>query len=186
MGWCDMKNKIILVISILILFNPDFVLSETTIDRLVKKIIRPSYSNDKKMYELEKWVIKNITYNSDEKQFNMTERWTLPMETLQRKSGDCEDGSILLMALAVTAGVPGERLRLYAPIKVPTGWHACVAYQRESDNEWVWMEWAFKRSSGFGPVDRRKTLEQYYAYLPLGTYLKVTSLNPFDMIFIED
>lgn len=181
-----MKKTAIIAILFGLIFWTGYAFSETTIDRLVDKIIRSSYSNDRKIYELEKWVRKNIQYSSDKKQFNVTERWTLPMETLQRKSGDCEDGSILLMALAATAGIPNERLKLYAPIRVPSGWHACVAYQRESDNKWVWMEWAFKRGSGFGPVEKRKTLEQFRAYLPVGTYFRVTSLNPFNMMLLED
>ena len=181
-----MLNKWILIsfAALIFLIPPGFSNAETTIEKLVKTIIRPS--NDLKMEKIEKWVIQNIHYKSDIKQFNMMERWTLPMETLQRRSGDCEDGSILLIALAVTAGVPSERLRLYAPIKVPKGWHACVAYQREKDGKWVWMEWAWKRSRGFAPVDRRKSMDEVPAYSPLGTYLSVTSLNPFNMVWGKD
>ena len=77
-------------------------------------------------------------------------------------------------------GVPTERLRLYAPIKIPNGWHACVAYQREFDDGWVWMEWTRKFS---GPlVEERRTIGEVPRYAPYGTYLKVTSLNPFHMV----
>ena len=173
-------------LSTILIFSASFSNAETTIERLVKTIIRPSNSNDLKMDKIEKWVIKNINYKSDIKQFNMMERWTLPTETLQRRRGDCEDGSILLIALAATAGVPSERLRLYAPIKVPSGWHACVAYRREKDDKWVWIEWAWKRNRGFAPVERRKTVDEVPVYAPAGTYLSVTSLNPFNMVWGKD
>ena len=181
-----MKKILICLISISILFGANVSLAETTIERLVKKIVRPRHSNDLKMFKLEQWVIKNIRYRSDKKQFNMTERWTLPMETLQRRKGDCEDGAILLISLAVTAGVPSDRLRMYAPIKVPGGWHACVAYLRDSDNRWVWMEWALERGRGMGPVEKRRSIEEMlHVYMPAGTYLRVTSLNPFDMEWFQ-
>ena len=169
----------IFIIPVSILFVADISSAETVIERLVKKIVRARDSNDMKMHKIERWVIKNIKYSSDKKQFNMIERWTLPYETLQRRSGDCEDGSILLMALAATAGIPKDRLRLYAPIRVSRGWHACVAYQRESDNAWLWMEWT-KKSHG-PSVDERRAMEETPGYVPYGTYLKVTSLNPFQM-----
>ncbi|MFH1122405.1 MAG: transglutaminase-like domain-containing protein, partial [Pseudomonadota bacterium] len=145
-----MKKIIMLWLSLFILLPINDLRAETTIERLVEKIVSQRDSNDNKVYKIEKWVMRNIKYRSDKKQFNMDERWTLPMETLQRKKGDCEDGSILIMSLAVTAGVPVERLRLYAPIALPNGWHASVAYQRESDDEWVWVEWTVSRAHSQG------------------------------------
>lgn len=181
-----MKKKIIRILSISIIFIANYSTAETNIDRLVKRIVRPRDSNDLKVHKIEKWVMQNIQYHSDKKQFNMNDRWTLPWETLQRKKGDCEDGAILLIALAVTAGVSEDRLRLYAPIAMSRGWHAAVAYQRESDNEWVWIEWTVKKSHNLGPIEKRPNLINSYAFLPLGNYLKVTSLNPFNMAWLID
>ncbi|MFC1534854.1 transglutaminase domain-containing protein [Thermodesulfobacteriota bacterium] len=180
------KSKIMLSVSLLILLPINDLRAETTIERLVKKIVSQRDSNDNKVYKIEKWVMRNIKYRSDKKQFNMNERWTLPMETLQRKKGDCEDGSILIMSLTVTAGVPIERLRLYAPIALPNWWHACVAYQRESDNEWVWVEWTVSRGHSQGPIDNRPTLTEVKMFLPIGYFLEVTSLNPFKMNWLKD
>ena len=181
-----MKKIIMLFLSICIILSLNDLRAETTIERLVKKIVSQSDSNDYRVYKIENWVMSNVTYHSDKKQFNMDERWTLPMETLQRKKGDCEDGAILIMSLAVTAGVPTERLRLYAPVGVPNGWHACVAYQRESDNEWVWVEWTVSRSHSQGSIDSRPTLAEVEMFLPLGYFLEVTSLNPFKMRWLRD
>jgi len=177
---------IILALSLFLLLPVNDLRAETTIERLVKKIVNQRDSNDNKVYKIEKWVMSNIKYRSDKKQFNMDERWTLPMETLQRKKGDCEDGAILIMSLAGTAGVPIERLRLYAPIALPNGWHACVAYQRESDDEWVWIEWTVPRGHTQGPIDYRPTLPEVKMFLPLGYFLEVTSLNPFNMAWLRD
>ena len=181
-----MKKTIMLSLSLFILLPINDLRAETTIERLVKKIVSQRDSNDNKVYKIEKWVMRNIKYRSDKKQFNMNDRWTLPMETLQRKKGDCEDGSILIMSLAVTAGVPVERLRLYAPIALPNGWHASVAYQRESDDKWVWVEWTVSSVHSQGPIDNRPTLAQGKNFLPIGYFLEVTSLNPFTMKWLKD
>jgi hypothetical protein len=181
-----MKKIIMLSLSLFILLPINDLRAETTIERLVKKIVSQRDSNDNKVYKIEKWVMRNIKYRSDKKQFNMNDRWTLPMETLQRKKGDCEDGSTLIMSFAVTAGVPVERLRLYAPIVLPNGYHACVAYQRESDDEWVWIEWTVSRAHSQGPIDNRFTLAEVKMFLPIGYFLEVTSLNPFNMNWLKD
>ncbi|MCJ7593464.1 MAG: transglutaminase-like domain-containing protein [Desulfobacterales bacterium] len=181
-----MKKIIMLWLSLFILLPINDLRAETTIERLVEKIVSQREANDNNVYKIEKWVMRNIKYRSDKKQFNMDERWTLPMETLQRKKGDCEDGSILIMSLAVTAGVPVERLRLYAPIALPNGWHASVAYQRESDDKWVWVEWTVSSVHSQGPIGNRPTLAQGKNFLPIGYFLEVTSLNPFTMKWLKD
>lgn len=182
-----MKIKVICIILVLVFMPVSDVTAGTAIDILVKKIVRERESNDTKVHKVETWVRKNVTYRSDRKQFNMSDRWTLPMETLQRRKGDCEDGSILIMALASTAGVPNHRLRLYAPIVVTSGGlHACVAYKRESDNKWVWVEWTTSRYRGLGPIDHRPAVENVSIFIPLGDYLEVTSLNPFNMNWLVD
>lgn len=171
---------------IIILLTVNYASAETAIDRLITKIVKPGDPNDVKVHKIEEWVMNNIHYYSDKKQFNMNDRWTLPWETLQRKKGDCEDGATLLIALAVTAGVPEDRLRLYAPIAVAGGWHAAVAYQRESNNEWVWVEWTMQKARSLGSIEKRPTMLETHGLLPLGYYLEVTSLNPFNMTWLID
>jgi hypothetical protein len=165
---------------------PCLLSAETKIDKVVQKIVSTRDSNDIKIYKIEKWVRDNVVYHSDEKQFNMNDRWTLPMETLQREKGDCEDGSTLIMSFAVTAGIPKNRIRLYAPILTPDGNHASVAYQRESDDEWVWVEWTMDRAHSMGDIEKRPVVDEIKSFLPIGYYLEVTSLNPFNMRWLED
>jgi len=181
-----MKKLLIYIIPLFIISLPNVIKAETAIEIQVKKIIGSDNSNDSKVYKIEKWVRDNVKYNSDNKQFNMNERWTLPMETLQRKKGDCEDGAILIMSFAVTAGVPSDRLRLYAPIALRGGkLHASVAYQRESDDKWVWVEWTIERAYSLGDIEKRPTMEEV-SFIPMGYYLEVTSLNPFNMRWLLD
>jgi hypothetical protein len=181
-----MKKLLIFIAPLLILLLPGFIQAETKIDRVVKTIVKNRDSNDTKVYKIEKWIRDNIDYHSDNKQFNMNERWTMPMETLQRRKGDCEDGATLIMSFAVTAGIPEDRIRLYAPIVTSKGFHASVAYKRESDNEWVWVEWTTRKAHSLGNINKRPVIEEIGSFLPLGYFLEVTSLNPFNMRWFED
>ena len=177
-----MKKILIYIIPLLILSWPNSLKAETAIERQVKKIVGADDANDSKIYKIEEWVRDNVRYRSDKEQFNMR-RWTMPMETLQRLKGDCKDGATLIMSFAVTAGVPEDRLRFYSPIVTSNGMHASVAYRRESDDQWVWVEWTVEIS--LGDIDKRPTLKEV-SFIPLGPYLEVTSLNPFHMRLLLD
>ena len=73
-GGSEMKKIIMLFLSLFILLPINDLRAETTIERLVKKILSQRDSNDNKVYKIEKWVMRNIKYRSDKKQFNMNER----------------------------------------------------------------------------------------------------------------
>ena len=119
------------------------------ISRKANTIVSRSDSNDKKMYKLEQWVVENIEYKYDIHNYGMNEYWATPSLTLLKESGDCEDGAFLLHSLALHARVPMERLRTYGGFVQNEdgvsllGGHAWVAYQRESDNEWVELDWCY-------------------------------------------
>lgn len=92
------------------------------------------------LYRIEQWVIKNIKYVSDTKQWHQVEYWQLPKETILNQKGDCEDYSCLIYALAITAGVPAWRLKLCAGnVKSPQtgklGGHAYLIFLR---NDMTW------------------------------------------------
>lgn len=174
-----MKKIIFFILPLMVMFPDSHLKAETAIEKLVRKIVSIGESNDVKVYKIERWVSKNIKYQGDKEQFNM-DRLTLPMETLQRRRGDCEDGAVLLMDLAVTAGVPRKRLRLYAPIVMNGGGlHASIAYQREKDNVWVWVEWTVKLAYKIGKIKERPSIKRVSSFIPSGDYYEVTSLNPF-------
>ena len=89
-----------------------------------------------------KWVIDNITYVSDPKNFGIPEFWSLPQETLSLRCGDCDSGSILLSNLMEVAGIPYFKIRLVASDTVAGG-HCWVSYYSESDASWKSMDWCF-------------------------------------------
>lgn len=72
--------------------------------------------------------------------------WKAPQQTLLDGTGDCEDGSLLLFSLMVNAGIPSSRVRLYTGYLYGTLGHAWVAYLRESDNKWVFLDWTAGRN----------------------------------------
>ena len=58
------------------------------------------------------------------------------------KAGDCEDGAILLSNVLVKSGIPYYRVRVCAG-SVNGGGHAYCVYCRETDNEWVVLDWCY-------------------------------------------
>lgn len=49
------------------------------------------------------WETNEITYKSDPANYGKEDYWASPKETLDRKCGDCEDFSILLMYMIYTS-----------------------------------------------------------------------------------
>jgi predicted transglutaminase-like cysteine proteinase len=78
---------------------------------LARSIVSPADTNDQKMFKIEQWVQDNITYVSDLENYGAMELWSYPSVTLDRKSGDCEDGAFLMHSLALHGGIPPEQLR---------------------------------------------------------------------------
>jgi len=77
-----------------------------------------------------KWVKWNIKYKRDIEVYGQPEYWQTSEETLQKGTGDCEDGAILILTLAFWSGVPMDRIDLTWG-EVVGGGHAYVVYVRE-------------------------------------------------------
>ena len=99
-------------------------------------------TNDEKALNALNWVKKNITYTSDTTEYGEDEFWAYAYQTLKRKKGDCEDGAILLSNIMLKSGIPYWRIRLNAG-DVKGGGHAYVTYCRETDNEFVVLDWCY-------------------------------------------
>ncbi len=116
---------------------------------LATSIVDPSDSNDKKMYKIEQWVIENIEYQLDIETYGKDELWAYPTMTLDKLVGDCEDGAFLMHSLALHVGIPADRLRTYGGLVwaddwgLTTGGHAWTAYQRETDDEWIIVDFSY-------------------------------------------
>jgi len=121
------------------------------IDFNLKKIVNTAYvglgqlnegSFDDRALRSLKWVRKHFKFANDEEVVKQYEFWMFPFEALKYKRGDCDDGAILLANLMMAAGIPYWRIRLNAG-DVKGGGHAYVTYCRETDNEWVVLDWCY-------------------------------------------
>lgn len=93
-------------------------------------------------------MVENIEYLTDEEQYGLDELWVPPVMLLKTQKGDCEDGAFLIMSLGLNAGVDPSRLRMYggfvdAGAGAASGGHGWVAYRRESDDEWVAVDFSY-------------------------------------------
>lgn len=69
---------------------------------------------DQIMYDIQRWVMKNIKYKRDIDQHKTPEYWQSSHGTLLLKSGDCEDMSWLVVVLARLCDVPEDMVWLEA------------------------------------------------------------------------
>ena len=144
----------------------------TSNDAVVKNIINNNNlngsSNDEKILNIQNWVCKNLKYIGDNISEGVIEYWQFPFETIKLGTGDCEDGALLIAALAVNMDIPSFRLRVVggfvqpAPT-APQGGHGYVAYLRESDNQWVAIDWCYLSDPQI-PVSQKPILKNNTVY----------------------
>lgn len=101
---------------------------------------------DDVMRSIQLWVEKNIEYVPDPKAHKMDEYWQTVDETLQLRTGDCEDGAILICALAAIAGIPTYRYRLQWG-EVIGGGHCYVVYYGDNDAVEKVIDWCYWSTS---------------------------------------
>jgi|YelNatPaOPRAMG01_1025707.scaffolds.fasta_scaffold05659_1 hypothetical protein len=71
------------------------------------------------------WVANNIVYKDDESVWGK-EYWQTPQQTIELKSGDCEDQAFLLASLLIASGCPAENVRVVIGKILGGGGHAWV------------------------------------------------------------
>lgn len=132
-------------------------------DCILKTIIKDNSLNkttyDDSAMECQKFVVKVLKYIGDKESSGIEEYWQFPNETVATKSSDCEDGAIFMASLILNCGVPSWRVRVAAGLVQPsptakTGGHAYVCYCRESDNNWVILDWCYYEDSAI-PMNRK-------------------------------
>lgn len=109
-------------------------------------------TNDETVLNIQKFVVQNLQYIGDDLSNCTMEYWQFPFETIADRTGDCEDGALLIAALAINAKVPTFRVRVVAGMvqpapTAPQGGHGYVSYLRESDNQWVVIDWCYLEDS---------------------------------------
>lgn len=141
-------------------------------DEIIKNLIKNNNiggeTNDEKMWNIQKWVVQNIKYIGDNLNEGFVEYWQFPFETITFKNGDCEDGAILIGSMAINMGIPAFRIRVVAGLvqpqpTAPMGGHGYVAYLRESDNQWVAIDWCYLEDSRT-PISEKPILKNNFPY----------------------
>jgi len=90
-------------------------------------------------------VARRTRYVSDITKYGHPEHWQEAPETFALETGDCEDGSVLLMKLMQAAHIPAWRRKLccgWVKNNNDKGGHAYVIYLAE-DFQWYVLDWCY-------------------------------------------
>jgi hypothetical protein len=141
-------------------------------DALVQKLLNThnlkGATHDETISNIQKFVVGYLKYIGDDLSNCTMEYWQFPFETIADRTGDCEDGALLIAALAINAGVPAFRVRVVAGMvqpapTAPQGGHGYVSYLRESDNQWVVIDWCYLEDSNIPVAEKSLHKDnQYY------------------------
>jgi len=127
----------------------------TPLDDAATAICSGLTSDDAKARAVVRYVANHTTYTSDESA-GIGDRWTCALATYQRRYGDCEDGAILEHSLLLAAGVNPNRLRTAFGTVLTSGLvaagHAWLMYRRQTDEEWIPLDWTQGASAYTGPL----------------------------------
>jgi len=121
---------------------------------------------DEKVYNIENWVKKNISYEIDSKRFNVVEKWQTVEETVAFNKGDCEDMSIMIYSIARINGISPAQIRLVCgdvvmPDDSITG-HCWVEYKSDEDFQWKVLDACFYPTKKSIKEREAKCLLTYY------------------------
>ena len=122
---------------------------------------------DDRVFKILSWVKNWITYKGDFEIWKRAEYWQTPYETYKKRTGDCEDGALLIYKLTVLSGIPEWRIKVCAgDVLEPNGkgtvGHAYVIYLSELFNEWFVLDWCYyysKSSARYLKIPQRECPE---------------------------
>lgn len=143
---------------------------DSSVNKFVRGIKIATQPNDVKAYEVQNLVKNKLRYVGDKENSGHAEFWQFPFETMILSIGDCDDGSILMATCLIAAGIPNWRVRVAAglvktdSVTAPTGGHAYCCYCRESDNNWVVLDWCYYPDNTV-PVAKKQLLRDNKNYL---------------------
>ncbi len=105
-------------------------------------------------------VARAVAYVAEE---DGADVWNCALATYYLGSGDCEDGTILLHALLLAAGIPADRVvTAFGRVGIDRSGHAWVAYRREHDGLWTALDWTLGPDQG--PAAARPVLGESASY----------------------
>lgn len=89
-----------------------------------------------------RYVHRTTEYKSDKKVWFVTEKWQTPLETWLLKTGDCEDGALLIAAFLKHSGVPSEQWGVVCG-DVKSGGHCWTNYTSNSNAVTYHLDWCY-------------------------------------------
>ena len=112
-------------------------------DLLIKsQHIAKCKTNNLKIKAILRFVNKYINYMTDQLRWDVKEKWQTPFETWNLKTGDCEDGAILIIAMALFYGIPDYQIYLVAG-EVMGGGHAYCVFVSDKDTLEYPIDWCY-------------------------------------------
>jgi predicted transglutaminase-like cysteine proteinase len=125
-----------------------FTLKDENLNNIVRSLKMDTMTDNQKALACLKWIITNFPYKSDSTNYGAGEFWCMPYESLNKGSGDCEDGAILLANLLLIAGVPNWKVRIncgnvFEPISKRQVGHAYLTFFDEESEKWVILDWCY-------------------------------------------
>jgi len=125
-----------------------FTLKDDNLNNIVKSLKTANMTDNQKALACLKWVIQNIPYKSDTKNYKKPEFWCFPFETLSKGSGDCEDQCLLLANLLIISGVPSWKVRVncgyvFEPASKKQIGHAYLTFFDDVNEKWVILDTCF-------------------------------------------
>lgn len=123
-------------------------------DWLSKQVINPSKklidlskrlkkkTRDETIISILKWVSYNIKYTKDKDRWGVAEKWQEANQTLDLKTGDCEDGAVLIYVLSYLCGIPANSMKVNCG-EVVNGGHAWISYRSNSNGLDYFIDWCY-------------------------------------------
>jgi len=109
------------------------------VEAKAKEVSKKYKKDSQKVMAIWKWVVKNIKYISDDKQYSKKEYWAFPHETLLNGKGDCDDFTSLIIEMWRCIGIPEYRCKLvagYVDVNGKDVGHCYPIYLKEFTDEW--------------------------------------------------
>ena len=106
--------------------------------------LKKAYGNDMDdlAIHIVRYVRNRLTYKSDQSVWNVPEYWQIARVTYDKRSGDCEDGSLLILTLARLAGIPSNRIFLNCGMMKDGFGHAYITYRSNDGIEYI-LDWCY-------------------------------------------
>ena len=152
---------------------------------VVEANILPEDTNRIKVKKALSFVRSKITYTGDIAVWDASDKWQTPKQTWELKTGDCEDGAILLYSILSEAGVPDIQARIVAG-DVVGGGHAYYVWLSDEDGlEYPidWCYWPSRSATMSTPYVQRN--EYFYSHLEWFSFNKEQAYKMEEKTMVE-